>query len=172
MAYRKQIFACACMHLLNFGKRIDEAYVMNFVTGKVFFMDLSHLTFEIACTHVRNLGAGVCPEHAQLFSGLPCIPEDLIRIFTFDENPVNLQSAKPVLLQQRERILERSVSMARARSRSVSVVDAAENLMRGSNINNVTSRMTWRDMGYNFVAAFVFVFVCLVIAEVRSRKQR
>jgi hypothetical protein len=67
-AYRKQLFTYACMHRLNYGPVIDQAYVFNFLTGKAFHMDLSELSFDLAVQHIRQLGSGICREHNMAFA--------------------------------------------------------------------------------------------------------
>lgn len=64
--YRKQLFAYACLYYLRYGKHITHCKIFNFITGKIFIMDVQNITDEIAQEHIKNMGS-YCKFHINLF---------------------------------------------------------------------------------------------------------
>jgi hypothetical protein len=53
--YESQLYAYACLHRLRHGKCIDNCQIWNFMTGKMFELDVSRLTFHEAKEVVTNI---------------------------------------------------------------------------------------------------------------------
>lgn len=64
--YRKQLFAYACLHYLRYGKIMTHCKILNFMTGKIYVMDIQCITDEIAVNHVKTMGSH-CIYHIKLF---------------------------------------------------------------------------------------------------------
>lgn len=64
--YRKQLFTYACLHYLRYGKKIENCRVCNFMTGKIFTMNVSNINMNIASNHIKCLGS-YCADHLKLF---------------------------------------------------------------------------------------------------------
>lgn len=66
--YRKQLFAYACLHRLRYGKKMTHCKVFNFMTGKIFVMDIQNIPDDIVLHHIETMG-NHCNYHTKLFNG-------------------------------------------------------------------------------------------------------
>lgn len=66
VSYTKQLFAYACLCLLAHDKKIKYCKTMNFLTGKIYIMDVQNLTKDIAKTHLKTMGEH-CEFHKKIF---------------------------------------------------------------------------------------------------------
>jgi hypothetical protein len=64
--YRRQLVTYAALHRLRFGPKIHKCQIWNFMTGKLFEMDVTDLTHSRAVLIVRHLGKDH-PQHLALF---------------------------------------------------------------------------------------------------------
>lgn len=64
--YRKQLFTYACLYYLRYGKLMTHCKIFNFMNGKIYIMDISSITDDIAINHIKNMGSH-CSYHTKLF---------------------------------------------------------------------------------------------------------
>lgn len=65
--HRKKLYAYACMYKIRHNKYIEYCKIFDFISGKIYVMNISNINISKARTYILNLGKKCSPSHEILF---------------------------------------------------------------------------------------------------------